>query len=184
MSAIFAAGLIVVALAGATASVVLLAYVRFLNREHTDGIASMQSQFDRQVMWYERQVVQVRDECRRLLHNASDVAARREQSHTETITRLQEGHARGLEAVLSMREFGTPAPRDAQIADAEPDSDQRILKRISEEAIATGITAMMNEYEKRGIVVAPEEVRDEVIAMLMGNPVEPNPEHVLHSVRD
>lgn len=103
-----------------------------------------------------------------LLRDARTQIVRERQAHLAETERLNTTHATLMERVLNMQTYGTPTPKEATISEREPDAESRVLRRISQESIEAGASALKKMYEDAGIIVTIEEVRDEATSMLMG----------------
>jgi hypothetical protein len=90
------------------------------------------------------------------------------------MSELRARHAAEIERLTNLLTIGSTARKEAVISDGEPDAESRVFKRISEDTIEAGIVALTAEYAERGIHVSAEEVRDEVISMIMGSSFTPN----------
>lgn len=147
---------IVAAMFGFIATPVLLWYIRIREREHREQALATTASMHRTAEWHMRET------------------ANTQAIHAQAIATLHGRHAAEIERLTNLLTIGATARKEAVISSGEPDAEERILKRISEETIEAGTVALMAEYAERGIVVAAEEVRDEVISMIMGTPYTPN----------
>lgn len=90
------------------------------------------------------------------------------ERHTAEVERLNDIHAKALDRVLHMVSYGSPEPKPAEVKDAEPDAETRLIAGISEDMIHVGATRIQREYEKIGQIVSLEECEAEARAMAYG----------------
>jgi hypothetical protein len=100
---------------------------------------------------------------------------REEQSHAREIERLHAQYTTMLERLANIVNYGTATPKEGVVQEAEPDAETVVRQRVREETIETGVLRMTAEYEKLGLKIPPEEIREEVISMLGGLSPTPSP---------
>jgi hypothetical protein len=159
--------LLCVTMSAVIASITLGFYVRLIRAEFADRTDEMKAAWAKREDWWMRQ------------HDTSLARweAEREtlrHQHALAVQAEHERHAAEVERLTNLLTLGSTARKDAVISDGEPDAESRVLKRISEDTIEAGIVALTAEYAERGIHVSAEEVRDEVISMIMGSSFTPN----------
>lgn len=159
---------VVWAIVATVLAIVGLVLARQQARERRREVEAVSTTLDRHNRWAEREInywrVEVdaeRERARAMMHVAN------------------ERHAAEIERLTNLLTVGTPARPEAVVTAPEPDAESRLIKAISEDSIRAGIIRLKQEYAQLGIVVADEEVRDEVIAMLMGNRIPENPDRIL-----
>lgn len=101
------------------------------------------------------------------------ILAQRNEQHLAEIERLNAVQTASLERLMNMQAFGTTTPKEAVVTEAEPDAETRMLRGVTEDMINHGAAVLKAEYEKRGIIVALDELRDEAHSMLLGVPFKP-----------
>lgn len=114
-----------------------------------------------------------------LLRDARTQLGRERQSHAAEIERINTLHVQMTDRILHMQQYGTPTPKEAVVADREPDAESRVLRQISEDSVKAGSIALKQMYEDAGVMVSEEEVREEAISMLMGIAPSPHPSRAL-----
>jgi cell division protein FtsL len=107
-------------------------------------------------------------EIERLRGSQADEVRRAEARHEEEMNRLVIFHATQVEKLMNTATYGGQAGRPAQVSEAEPDAELRVRHRIQEESVEAGALALKDEYERAGIHVTLEEVREEARSMLLG----------------
>lgn len=160
-------------LAFALAIIVALAMLLRTEREdrHRERVA-MSATHSRELAWIEKQYSDASGWYARELETRS-------ASYAEALFQTHERHDREIERLTNLLTVGTPARPEAIVTEQAPDAESRLIKQISEDSITAGISRLKDEYRQIGVLVSDEEVRDEVIAMLMGNQVKPNPDRTL-----
>jgi hypothetical protein len=101
------------------------------------------------------------------VQNALVVAA---EAHAKETAALHEFYRASLTAVGSTREYGTPTPAPASI-DYEPTPEQALGRAIDEDMVARGVESLRAEFQSQGIVVTDAELRDQVLAIVLGQPI-------------
>jgi hypothetical protein len=114
----------------------------------------------------QRTRISVGDAVKEALHDASI-------RHAKEVEGLHEFYRASLAAIGNTVQFGTPTPQEATV-DREPTPEQALGRAVEEDTIARGIESLRREYEAAGIRVTDEELRDEVIQIVLQvTPTEP-----------
>lgn len=132
-----------------------------MSATHARELAWLEKQYSDRVEWHARELES------------------RSAQYAESMFKVHERHDREMERLTNLLTVGTPARPEAIVTEQAPDAESRLIKQISEDSIAAGISRLKDEYRQIGVAVSDEEVRDEVIAMLMGNQVKPSPDRSL-----
>lgn len=114
--------------------------------------------------------------CVALYRELRMVRAQMAAEHAAEIERLHEFYRTGLTQVGNTVAYGTPTPPPASV-ETEPTAEQELGRAIQEDMIARGIESLRREYEAAGIRITDEELRDEVLAIVLGQPI-PEPASV------
>jgi hypothetical protein len=111
------------------------------------------------------------------------ILARRDEQHVAEIERLNAVHVSSMERLMNMQSFGTTTPKEAAVTEQEPDAETRLLRGVTQDMINHGAAVLQAEYEKRGVIVSIEELRDEAHSMILGVGFTPKTDRHL-AVRD
>lgn len=77
-----------------------------------------------------------------------------------------------LDKLASAIHYGQPSTPPAVVADAEPTAEERASRAFGEEAITNGVIRLREEYQKLGVSIPDEELKQEAISILFGmNPM-------------
>lgn len=99
---------------------------------------------------------------------ASVVRGQEHTMHAREIERIEKHHVLVLERLSNMMAYGTPIPREAVVSDPEPDAETVVRRNVREDQIKQGVLVLSREYERMGLKVSEEDVREEVLSMLGG----------------
>lgn len=98
------------------------------------------------------------------------------EAHAKEITALHEFYRASLQAIGNTVQYGTPTPQAASV-DQEPTPEQALARAIDEDVVARGVEALREEYKGAGIAITDAELRDQVVAIILNQPI-PEPSSV------
>lgn len=98
------------------------------------------------------------------------------EAHAKETAALHEFYRSALQAIGNTAQYGTPTPTPASV-DQEPSPEQALARAIDEDVVARGVEALRQEFASQGIAITDQELRDQVLAIILGQPI-PEPSSV------
>lgn len=116
--------------------------------------------------------------------HADDLVAQRralDQWVAGQLDHIHEAYKLALARLGNTLAYGTPTPPAATI-DLEPTPEQSLGRAIEQDTIARGMDALRLEFQSAGIAITEEELRDQVMAIILNQPI-PEPASVQGLIR-